>query len=90
MAQTFPAEGLFQEGSCLLLCSLNTVYIRFQPSSSRATQSRAPRPMARWNLEISEKETPQPLGSLCWCLLILTVQKCCLISRTFWILSVKL
>lgn len=61
MAQTFPAEGLFQEGSCLLLCSLNTVYIRFQPSSSRATQSRAPRPTARWNLEISEKETRQPV-----------------------------
>ena len=38
---------------------------RSQPSSSRATQSRVPRPMKRL-LEIS-KETQQSLGSLCQC-----------------------
>ena len=36
--------------------------------SSRDTQSRGPRPMARQLLNIiSEEETPQPLGNLCQC-----------------------
>jgi len=47
-----------------------------QPRCSRATQSRVPRPTARWLLETSKEETPQPLGSLCQCSVTCTAQQC--------------
>ena len=46
------------------------------PISSRATQSKMHRTTARWLLEISMEETPQPLGSLCQCFVTHTTQKC--------------
>ena len=49
--------------------------------SSRNTQSRVPRPAPRQLLNISKKETPQPLGSLQQCLITYTAQKCCLVFR---------
>jgi len=50
---------LSQAGPSVSLCP--------SPCSSSTTQSRVPRPMARRLLESSREETPQPLGSLCWC-----------------------
>jgi len=36
------------------------------PCSGKDTQSRVPRTMSRWLLDISKEETPQPHGSLCF------------------------
>ena len=54
---------------------------QFQPHCSRATQSRVPRPTARQLLEISEKETPQPLENVCQCSVTCAARKCCLLFR---------
>jgi len=37
--------------------------------------------MARWLLESSREEIPQPLGSLCQCSATRTAQQCCLVLR---------
>ena len=47
--------------------------------SSRANQSRVPRLVFRWLLEISKEETLKFLGSLRQCLVIHVAQKCFLV-----------
>ena len=51
------------------------------PCPSRDIQSRALRTISRQLLQISKKEMPQPLDSLCQCSMAHTAQKWCLVFR---------
>jgi len=50
-------------------------------------QGRVPRPMSRQPWKISKEESPQPLGSLCYCSLSCTAKKCCLVFRGTFLYS---
>lgn len=51
------------------------------PCWSRDIQGNVPRSTSRQLLEISKKETPQPLDNLWQCSVTWTAQKCCLMDR---------